>query len=107
IEASSDLTLATTVCLPVVRGPVQAAKTLGAIDLLSGGRLLIGVGPGSSPQDYAAVGVAFEERWRRFDEAVSTLRSLLSEDAGDFVGSFYSTAGLALEPSPARSAGPP
>src|ERR687897_985390 len=48
IEASGDMTLATSVCLPVIRGPVQTAKTLTAIDILSGGRLVVGAGPGSS-----------------------------------------------------------
>src|SRR5262249_20633083 len=54
IEHSADMTLATTVALPVVRGPVPVAKTLGAIDRLSGGRLVVAVGPGSSAEDYAA-----------------------------------------------------
>src|SRR5215207_8705084 len=61
IEEAADMTLATTVCLPVIRGPVQSAKLLAAIDLLSGGRLVAGVGPGSSARDYAAIGVPFEE----------------------------------------------
>jgi alkanesulfonate monooxygenase SsuD/methylene tetrahydromethanopterin reductase-like flavin-dependent oxidoreductase (luciferase family) len=56
MEHSEKMTLATTVALAVVRGPVPAAKTLGAIDRLSGGRLLVAVGPGSSAEDYAAVG---------------------------------------------------
>lgn len=70
IDAAADMTIATTVSLPVVRGPVQTAKTLAALDVLSGGRLLAGVGPGSSPRDYAAAGVVFQERWGRFDEAI-------------------------------------
>jgi alkanesulfonate monooxygenase SsuD/methylene tetrahydromethanopterin reductase-like flavin-dependent oxidoreductase (luciferase family) len=107
IEASGDMTLATTVCLPVIRGPVQSAKTLAALDLLSGGRLVAGVGPGSSARDYAAVGVPFQERWQRFDEAVRALRSLLAENAKSFVGRFYSTEGISLEPPPSRPAGPP
>jgi alkanesulfonate monooxygenase SsuD/methylene tetrahydromethanopterin reductase-like flavin-dependent oxidoreductase (luciferase family) len=107
IEASGEMTLATTVCLPVVRGPVQSAKLLTAIDILSDGRLVAGVGPGSSPRDYAAVGVAFEERWRRFDEAIRALRSLLDEHADSFAGEFYSTDGLSLEPPPTSPAGPP
>jgi alkanesulfonate monooxygenase SsuD/methylene tetrahydromethanopterin reductase-like flavin-dependent oxidoreductase (luciferase family) len=107
IEASADMTLATTVCLPVPRGPVQSAKMLAAIDILSEGRLVVGVGPGSSPRDYAAVGLSFEERWQRFDEAIRSLRSLLAEDAESFTGSFYSTEGLALTPFPARREGPP
>lgn len=93
IDASADMTLATTVCLPVIRGSAQTAKLLAAIDILSGGRLVAGVGPGSSPRDYAAVGVPFEERWQRFDEAIRTLRSLFSDGA--------------LEPPPASPGGPP
>jgi alkanesulfonate monooxygenase SsuD/methylene tetrahydromethanopterin reductase-like flavin-dependent oxidoreductase (luciferase family) len=106
-EASAEMTLATTVCLPVVRGPVQSAKMLAAIDVLSGGRLVAGVGPGSSPRDYAAIGVPFDERWRRFDEAIRILRSLLGRDTRSFAGRFYSTDGLALEPPPSNPAGPP
>ena len=107
IEASAEMTLATTVCLPVVRGPVQTAKMLAAVDILSGGRLVAGVGPGSSPRDYAAMGVPFDERWPRFDEAIRTLRSLLSENADPFAGRFYSTEGLRLEPRPSSPPGPP
>jgi alkanesulfonate monooxygenase SsuD/methylene tetrahydromethanopterin reductase-like flavin-dependent oxidoreductase (luciferase family) len=107
IDAATDMTIATTVALPIVRGPVQTAKALAAIDILSGGRLVAGVGPGSSPRDYAAVGVAFEERWKRFDEAIRALRSLLGRDLEDFVGTFYSTEGLVLEPLPNRREGIP
>jgi alkanesulfonate monooxygenase SsuD/methylene tetrahydromethanopterin reductase-like flavin-dependent oxidoreductase (luciferase family) len=107
IEASADMTLATSVCLPVIRGPVQSAKMLAAIDLLSGGRLVAGVGPGSSARDYAVIGVPFEERWQRFDEAIRALRSLLGDKADSFVGTFYSTEGLSLEPPPSSPAGPP
>ena len=56
-------------------------KALAAIDLLSRGRLVAGVGPGSSRSDYEAVAAAFEDRWRRFDEAVKVLRAVLNEDA--------------------------
>jgi alkanesulfonate monooxygenase SsuD/methylene tetrahydromethanopterin reductase-like flavin-dependent oxidoreductase (luciferase family) len=75
----------------VLRGPVQLAKTLAAIDALSGGHLVAGVGPGSSPADYAAAGIGFEERWRRFDEAVEALRALLHGDRAGSEGEFYST----------------
>ena len=101
------MTLATTVALPVVRGPVALAKSLAAIDLLSGGRLVVGVGPGSSTRDYAAVGVPFEERWKRLDEAVPALRTLWRGDGPPFKGKFYSTEGIALEPHPAQRPGPP
>lgn len=106
-EASAAMTLATTVTLPVIRGPVQTAKMLAALDVLSDGRLVAGVGPGSSQRDYAAVGISFEERWRRFDESIQAVRALLDDDADAFTGRFYSTEGFTLDPHPITSGGPP
>ena len=107
LTRTGQMALVTTVALPVVRGPVALAKSLAAIDLLSGGRLVVGVGPGSSARDYAAVGVPFEERWKRLDEAVRALRVLWRGEGPPFRGEFYSTEGLALEPHPAQRPGPP
>jgi len=107
LAVTKRLDLATTVALPVVRGPVPLAKSLAAIDLLSGGRLIVGVGPGSSARDYAAVEVPFEERWKRLDEAVRALRALWRGEGPPFEGEFYSTEGITLEPYPAQRPGPP
>jgi probable F420-dependent oxidoreductase len=102
LAVTRGVDLVTTVALPVVRGPVPLAKSLAAIDLLSGGRLVVGVGPGSSARDYAAVGIPFEERWKRLGESVRALRALWESEAPPFEGEFYSTRGLALEPYPAQ-----
>jgi alkanesulfonate monooxygenase SsuD/methylene tetrahydromethanopterin reductase-like flavin-dependent oxidoreductase (luciferase family) len=83
IDQSGDMTLATTVGLPVIRGPAALAKALTAIDILSGGRVVAGVGPGSSKTDYALVGIPFDDRWRRFDESLAVLRSVLGTPAED------------------------
>jgi alkanesulfonate monooxygenase SsuD/methylene tetrahydromethanopterin reductase-like flavin-dependent oxidoreductase (luciferase family) len=107
IDESDDMTLAMTASLLVLRGPVQLAKTLVAIDILPGGRLVVGVGPGSSAADYAAAGLRFDERWRRFDEAVRVLHALLHGDAGGFEGEFYATRGVVLEPRSVQQPGPP
>ena len=107
LARTGRMDLATTVALPVVRGPVSLAKTLAAIDLLSGGRLIVGVGPGSSPRDYATVGIPFEERWKRLDEAVLALRALWRRGASPFKRQFYSTEGTELEPYPAHDPGMP
>jgi probable F420-dependent oxidoreductase len=107
IEASGEMTLATTVALPVVRGPVQVAKTLATLDRLSSGRVVAGVGPGSSARDYAAIGLPFQERWQRLDEVIRVLRALWAPDAPAFAGRFYSTEGVVVEPRPAQEAGPP
>ena len=104
---SGRMTLATTVAVPVLRGPAATAKILAAIDLLSGGRLVVGLGPGSSARDYELVGVSFEERWKRLDEAVQTLRAYWRGNDVPFEGTFYSTAGFTLEPTSAQRPGPP
>jgi alkanesulfonate monooxygenase SsuD/methylene tetrahydromethanopterin reductase-like flavin-dependent oxidoreductase (luciferase family) len=103
IEASGEMTLATTVALSALRGPVALAKALAAIDILSGGRLIAGVGPGSSRNDYAAAGVPFDERWKRFEESVVVLRALLAGAPVPKGGRFYRVpSGLELTPAPAR-----
>jgi alkanesulfonate monooxygenase SsuD/methylene tetrahydromethanopterin reductase-like flavin-dependent oxidoreductase (luciferase family) len=107
LDAAEGMTLATTVSLPVIRGPVQAAKTLGALDVLSGGRLVVGVGPGSSARDYAAVGLSFETRWQQFEEGTQALRALLHAESPAFEGELYSTRGIDLQPRSPQRPGPP
>ena len=107
IGDSGSMTLATTVSLPVVRGPIQLSKAVTAIDRLSGGRVFVAVGPGSSPLDYAIAGLDFDERWKRLDEAVPTLRALWRTDTKAFVGRYYSTEDIELRPAPAQPGGPP
>jgi alkanesulfonate monooxygenase SsuD/methylene tetrahydromethanopterin reductase-like flavin-dependent oxidoreductase (luciferase family) len=95
IGASGDLRLATTISLPVVRGPAALAKAAAALDILSGGRLILGVGPGSSAADYELAGVPFDERWQRFEAGVRLLRAELRD------------GGTSLRPAPERPDGPP
>ena len=106
IGHSGTMTLATTVSLPVIRGPVPLAKTLAAIDRLSQGRLVVAVGPGSSQQDFDSVGIDFAERWARLDESIGALRALWRVGASPFIGRFYSTAGISLDPHPSSAEGP-
>jgi alkanesulfonate monooxygenase SsuD/methylene tetrahydromethanopterin reductase-like flavin-dependent oxidoreductase (luciferase family) len=78
---SGGMKLVTTLALASLRGPVPLAKALSALDILSGGRVIAGVGPGSSKADYEAVGVPFEQRWQRFDEVARLLKPLLQPGA--------------------------
>ena len=107
LSYSGNMAVGTSVLLQVVRGPVPTAKALAAIDLLSNGRLFVGVGPGSSARDYEIVNLDSQERWKRFDEAIQVLRALWSGDGKSFTGHFYSTAGIELEPKPLQRSGPP
>jgi alkanesulfonate monooxygenase SsuD/methylene tetrahydromethanopterin reductase-like flavin-dependent oxidoreductase (luciferase family) len=109
VAASGDARLVTTVANPVTRGPVALAKTLAALDQLSGGRVTGGLGPGSSARAYASVGVPFDERWPRFDDAVRAMRALLGPEHSDgpgYEGRYYSCP-EPLEPPPAGPDGLP
>jgi alkanesulfonate monooxygenase SsuD/methylene tetrahydromethanopterin reductase-like flavin-dependent oxidoreductase (luciferase family) len=100
---AGELDLATTIALVSLRGPAPLAKALAALDVLCEGRVIAGVGPGSSERDYRLLGIPFEERWPRFDEAVAELRALLDGDElaprpsriPIWIGSWGSKAGLA------------
>jgi alkanesulfonate monooxygenase SsuD/methylene tetrahydromethanopterin reductase-like flavin-dependent oxidoreductase (luciferase family) len=107
IDVSGGMTLATTVAVPVLRGPAATAKALGAIDILSGGRLVVGVGPGSSARDYGLIGIPFEERFKRLDEAIGAMRAYWAGEGATYEGAFYPTGGVELEPHPAQRPGPP
>jgi alkanesulfonate monooxygenase SsuD/methylene tetrahydromethanopterin reductase-like flavin-dependent oxidoreductase (luciferase family) len=102
IASSGTMTLATTISLAVLRGPVPLAKTLAALDLLSEGRMIAALGPGSSKRDYEAIGVPFEQRWQRFDEVVPALRALLNGGERPDGARYYPIPAEAeLAPSPA------
>jgi alkanesulfonate monooxygenase SsuD/methylene tetrahydromethanopterin reductase-like flavin-dependent oxidoreductase (luciferase family) len=108
IERSGEMALATTASMAVVRGPVALAKALAAIDILSEGRLVAALAPGSSARDYAVVGIPFEERWKRFDEAIAVLRALLKGEPLPAQPRYYPvTSGVELAPGPWRQDGVP
>jgi alkanesulfonate monooxygenase SsuD/methylene tetrahydromethanopterin reductase-like flavin-dependent oxidoreductase (luciferase family) len=104
---TATIGLMTTVALPVVRGPFAVAKTLAGLDLISGGRVVAGLGPGSSPADQALAGLPFDERWVRFDEAVQAVRWAWRSDATPFEGRFYRAMPGSAEPRPFQPDGPP
>lgn len=93
-DRTGQMAVATTIALPVLRGPVATAKALAALDVLTDGRVVAGLGPGSSKADYDAVGIPFDERWKRFDAAVTELRQLLGSESE-------------LEPRPRQAEGIP
>jgi alkanesulfonate monooxygenase SsuD/methylene tetrahydromethanopterin reductase-like flavin-dependent oxidoreductase (luciferase family) len=99
-SAAAGMTLATSICLPVVRHPVVVAKAISALASLTEGRVIAGLGPGSTLADYDAVGVPFAERWARFDETVPMVQVLLRGVAAP-AGRYYGGAGP-IAPVPER-----
>ena len=106
--ATERIELGTGVLLLPLRNPTLTAKMTGTIDMLSGGRLLLGVGVGGEfPPEFEAVGAPIAERGPRTNEAIEILRRHWAEGAADFDGDFYQFGKVKIEPKPVRPGGPP
>ena len=107
VEDSGELELVTSVAVPALRHPLLLAKALVALDLLSQGRVVAGIGPGSSKADYDAVGLDFTERWQRLDEAARLLRHVLRGTPLVGPTKHYPAPPAPLAPGPFRPDGVP
>ncbi|WP_433555021.1 LLM class flavin-dependent oxidoreductase [Pseudonocardia xinjiangensis] len=105
------VTLGTAALLPAFRRPVQAAKAIASLDLLAGGRLVLGVGagfPGRSEPEYAASEVPWPRRFARLDDTVALWRQLWgAEGTTSFTGDVLRLADIPASTRPYRSGGPP
>ena len=85
------------------RSPALLAKAAAAVDDISGGRLILGLGAGWNKVEYQAFGFEFEHRVARFEEALYVIRTLLHEGVIDFSGTYYHVRDCELLP---RTTGP-
>ena len=104
---TSTIRLATGIIILPQRNPVVLAKQLASIDIVSGGRLVFGLGAGYIPAEFAALGVPFEERGARTDEYIEAIRALWSETAPGYRGQFVSFDGIDAQPRPLQKPHPP
>lgn len=98
--------LSTEVLVLPQRQPVLVAKQISTIDLMSEGRVRLGVGVGWQESEYDALEEDFTNRGRRMDEAIALLRTYWSDEQIDFDGEYYSSTAMAMEPKPAQDGGP-
>lgn len=101
------LRLGVAVLLIAQRNPINLAKALSSLDVLSNGRLIVGVGLGASTRYYAAYGLAPEGRVARFRENLSIMKRLWSEDKVTLPGRFSQLDGIPMEPKPVQKPHPP
>lgn len=102
--------IGTAVLLAAMRPPLPTAHALAGVDLLSDGRLIVGVGAGASvpatEEDFRAAGAGYEGRVRRLYDTVDLWRAVWSGFKAPHLRSFPDLAGLTLEPRPAQAGGP-
>jgi probable F420-dependent oxidoreductase len=106
--ATERIELATGVLLLPLRHPTLVAKMTGTIDMLSKGRLILGVGVGGEfPPEFESVGAPIEERGPRTNEAIEILRRHWAEGKAGYEGDYYRFGPVKIEPKPVRPGGPP
>ncbi len=89
------------------RQPVLLAKQLSSIDILSKGRLTVGIGVGYVEPELHALGVSLADRGARTDEYLAAMRTLWTEPAPSFQGRFVSFDGVFQRPQPVQRPHPP
>jgi probable F420-dependent oxidoreductase len=94
--------LATGIVILPQRNPVVLAKELATLDVLSGGRLVFGMGVGYVEPEMRAVGVPMDGRGARADEYLGAMRSLWSDDAPAFAGEHVRFDGVEAHPRPVQ-----
>ena len=92
--------LGTSVLVLPYHNPIRLAKTAATLDVLSGGRLTLGVGVGSIEQETEAMGSPFADRGRLSDEAIKVMRTLWTEEDPTFDGEYSHFEGMKFSPKP-------
>ena len=87
--------------------PLILAKELASLDVLSGGRLIVGIGVGWAEAEFEALGVPFHERGARADEYLAAMRAIWSEEAPAYHGRYVSFQGVQAFPHPVQQPSPP
>ncbi len=106
-SVTKSIRLATGICLITERDPIVMAKQVASLDVLSGGRVLLGIGAGWNVEEMADHGVAFTDRWKVTRERVLAMRRIWSDEAAEFRGEFVDFGPLWSYPKPIQAGGPP
>jgi probable F420-dependent oxidoreductase len=99
---TSTIQLGTNVVIVPEHQPVVLAKSVVTLDYLSRGRVQLGVGVGVLPEEYGAVGMTFENRGRRMDEALEAMKILWRDEVATFRGEYVSFEEVRCDPHPVR-----
>ena len=95
------------VAIPDPLLPLSVAKELATLDLLSGGRTILGIGSGWLKEEFDALGLDFHVRGARTDEAIQALRACWCESPSSFHGKHFNFGPLMSFPKPAQKSGVP
>ncbi len=101
------IALGTSVVILPYRSPIPVAKLLASVDVLSGGRLIVGAAIGWMEGEFAALGIPIKERASRSDEALELFRALWAQEYPEIQTKRYRLAGVKASPMPLQKPRPP
>ena len=104
---TSRIRLGVAVVMAPYYAPIVLAKALTTIDILSGGRLDVGIGLGWSAEEFAAVGVPMDRRGARAEDFVACLKAVWGPDPVEHHGEFYAVPRSRVDPKPVQTPHPP
>jgi len=104
--ATTRLKLATGICLVVERDPIQLAKEVASLDLISGGRLILGIGAGWNAEEMENHGVPFAQRWKILREKVLAMRAIWTQENAEYHGEHVDFDPIWAWPKPVQPGGP-
>ncbi len=105
--ATSRIRLGTNIFILPLRHPLVTARMAMSLDVLSGGRLSLGIGVGWLEEEFRAAGVDFQTRGGRTRECVMALKALWTQHEPEFHGRFFEFGPLKFEPKPVQAPHPP
>jgi len=103
---TSRLMLGTDILVAPFYHPVRLAEDVALLDVMSGGRITLGIAIGYKPDEFGLYGAEIEKRGARFEEQLAIMKGLWTEERLDFKGRYYSIEGR-LEPKPLTKPHPP
>lgn len=103
---TSRLRLGTDIAVGAFHHPVRLAEDVAMLDVMSGGRVTLGVAIGYKPDEFALYGVPLEKRGARFEEQLQIMKRLWSGERVHFQGAYYTVEGR-IEPTPVQKPHPP
>ena len=103
---TSRLVLGTDIVVAAFHHPVRLAEDVAMLDVISNGRLVLGIAIGYKPDEFALYGVELEKRGARFEEQLAIMKGLWTQERVQFNGTYYTLEGR-LEPKPVQKPHPP
>ncbi|MDQ1425430.1 MAG: hypothetical protein QOD72_2928 [Acidimicrobiaceae bacterium] len=97
---TKTLKLGSTVLILGYRHPVQTAKAVASLDVVSDGRVILGVGVGWMREEFEVLGMPYDHRGQRADEQLEVFKVLFSEEHPSYAGKYFSFPEVGFEPKP-------